>query len=606
MEALLRTGGDIDAEEIRGVIASLQEALAETDAALESLESLPPAKRAKVGAGDGAGDGAGAGAGVGAGGSAAGDAGGGARPAEPVSVDVASATPGFEPLPEPPAALAGALWRDRAPGGAGAPHPRSKYRVSEPDFRALAEAFPSLARHVREFPARGGRAGGWSLDFRDAAATRELTRVLLRADWGLQWWLPDGHLVPPLTNRTNYIHWVEDLLALSAPPWGDGVAGLDVGTGASCIYALLGAKLNGWRMVAVDVTDEAVGGAAANVAANPELVGLVDVRRVTPPPGVSHPSVGFSPAAARTGLDALPRQTADVVGLGAAAAGRGAGRGEGALKWASGGVLLPALRPGERVSFTMCNPPFFAREDEAGQGRSGEYAGTPAEVACPGGEERFVRRMVADSFALRDRVWWFTTMVGKKATMRGLRQLLHALGVPVVRSTTFTQGQTERWGVAWSFAAPRGEAMGPMPRAGFHSSGTGFFSAAEGEGGARPAALPTTRASAEVHAPSAAAVLGAIRGALGEAGFAEGAVDEAGMSVGGSRGPVSLEAAVRESPGARRGPGGTDFVVAIELRSDLKGDLAASTAFTAAARDLADRIRGRLGVAGRGGGDGRR
>ena len=32
------------------------------------------------------------------------------------------------------------------------------------------------------------------------------------------WWVPDGHLVPPVTNRANYIHWLEDLLALSSPP----------------------------------------------------------------------------------------------------------------------------------------------------------------------------------------------------------------------------------------------------------------------------------------------------------------------------------------------------------------------------------------------------
>jgi len=31
------------------------------------------------------------------------------------------------------------------------------------------------------------------------------------------WWVPDGHLVPPVTNRANYIHWLEDLLALSSP-----------------------------------------------------------------------------------------------------------------------------------------------------------------------------------------------------------------------------------------------------------------------------------------------------------------------------------------------------------------------------------------------------
>ena len=48
---------------------------------------------------------------------------------------------------------------------------------------------------------------------------RQLTAALLEADYGVRgWWVPEGHLVPPVTNRANYIHWLEDLLALSSPP----------------------------------------------------------------------------------------------------------------------------------------------------------------------------------------------------------------------------------------------------------------------------------------------------------------------------------------------------------------------------------------------------
>ncbi len=50
---------------------------------------------------------------------------------------------------------------------------------------------------------------------------------------------------------------------------------------------------------------------------------------------------------------------------------------------------------------------------------------------------------------------WFTTMVGKKETLKRVRAMLHALGVPSVRSTQFTQGRTQRWGLAWSFRAPQ-------------------------------------------------------------------------------------------------------------------------------------------------------
>ena len=56
------------------------------------------------------------------------------------------------------------------------------------------------------------------LDFKDERATKELTRALLHSDHGIDWWVPKGHLIPPLTNRLNYIHWLEDLMELSKPP----------------------------------------------------------------------------------------------------------------------------------------------------------------------------------------------------------------------------------------------------------------------------------------------------------------------------------------------------------------------------------------------------
>lgn len=34
----------------------------------------------------------------------------------------------------------------------------------------------------------------------------------------MNWWVEDGQLIPPVPNRANYIHWIEDLLQLSSPP----------------------------------------------------------------------------------------------------------------------------------------------------------------------------------------------------------------------------------------------------------------------------------------------------------------------------------------------------------------------------------------------------
>jgi hypothetical protein len=44
------------------------------------------------------------------------------------------------------------------------------------------------------------------------------------------------------------------------------------------IYCLLGAAMYGWRMVGADVTNVAVEWAARNVASNPQLAPLLEVR----------------------------------------------------------------------------------------------------------------------------------------------------------------------------------------------------------------------------------------------------------------------------------------------------------------------------------------
>ena len=182
-----------------------------------------------------------------------------AAPQEPLPAPAASRSPatgGSHGSAQPDAAAGAAptaLPRAAAPDSNNARiHPRSKYAFEAPHFEALAARYPSLQPYLLRGGGGGARAGSGpcasaspeagaseaadskaaagpgggssaggggrpSIDFSDPAACRELTRVLLLADFGVEWWVPLGQLVPPLTNRANYIHWLEDLLALSAP-----------------------------------------------------------------------------------------------------------------------------------------------------------------------------------------------------------------------------------------------------------------------------------------------------------------------------------------------------------------------------------------------------
>ena len=42
-------------------------------------------------------------------------------------------------------------------------------------------------------------------------------------------------------------------------------------------------------------------------------------------------------------------------------------------------------------------------------------------------------------------------MIGKKTTLKTIKQLLKEYKVPVVVDTEFFQGKTHRWGIAWSY-----------------------------------------------------------------------------------------------------------------------------------------------------------
>lgn len=67
--------------------------------------------------------------------------------------------------------------------------------------------------HVTEDPDTG-RA---TIDWKDPEAMRELTRVMLRHDFGIEWDVPLDRLCPPVANRLNYICWLSDLMKLGPP-----------------------------------------------------------------------------------------------------------------------------------------------------------------------------------------------------------------------------------------------------------------------------------------------------------------------------------------------------------------------------------------------------
>lgn len=325
-------------------------------------------------------------------------------------------------------------------------HPRNKYSENPPDFGLLASIYPTFQPFV--FYSRDGRP---RIDWKDYNATRELTRVLLLHDHGINWWIPDGQLCPTVPNRSNYVHWIEDLLSseIIVDNQADGgvVRGFDIGTGANCIYPLLGSSLLGWRFVGSDVSDVALEWAEKNVKNNPHISGLIEIRKVE-----NNEEDGLQ-------IEDIRDSECNIHNLDDACTGTSVScpaELHSGVKMSYQGppVLVGVVKDEEKFDFCMCNPPFFETMEEAGLNPKTACGGTSKEMVCPGGEQAFITRIIEDSVKLKQSFRWYTSMVGRKSNLKILISKLRAVGVTIVKTTEFVQGQTCRWGLAWSFVPP--------------------------------------------------------------------------------------------------------------------------------------------------------
>lgn len=69
-----------------------------------------------------------------------------------------------------------------------------------------------------------------------------------------------------------------------------------------------------------------------------------------------------------------------------------------------------------------------------------------------GGEVAFVKKMLDESLELRDRIQWYTSMLGKLSSVSVILEILIKHDNNNFAVTEFDQGgKTKRWAVAWSW-----------------------------------------------------------------------------------------------------------------------------------------------------------
>jgi 23S rRNA (adenine1618-N6)-methyltransferase len=111
----------------------------------------------------------------------------------------------------------------------------------------------------------------------------------------------------------------------------------------------------------------------------------------------------------------------------------------------------------------MMNPPFYTSEADMLSSASKKArppmsacTGAPVEMVCEGGEVAHVGRLLGESLILRDRIQWYTSMLGKLTSLEILVEQLREHGIDNYAVTEFVQGnKTRRWALGWSFGPMR-------------------------------------------------------------------------------------------------------------------------------------------------------
>ncbi len=284
-------------------------------------------------------------------------------------------------------------------------HPNNPHK-GKYDLKLLVKNLPQLKGYLRKNP-----RGEDTIDFSDNEAVVLLNKALLKTYYNISSWdIPKGFLCPPIPGRADYIHYIAELLGGKR----EKVRVLDIGTGANCIYPIIGSQSYNWDFVATDIDPKSIENSRRIVELNKNLKNKVTLK--------------------------LQRDRSK--------------------------IFEGIIEETDRFDLTMCNPPFHASLEDAMRAnrrkvnnlsrdnkgvKSGlNFGGQKAELWCPGGERLFLKKMVKESANFSSQVTWFTSLVSNKDNVKPTVKLLDKLGAEH-RILEMSQGQKISRVLAWTF-----------------------------------------------------------------------------------------------------------------------------------------------------------
>lgn len=278
-------------------------------------------------------------------------------------------------------------------------HPNNKFNKGY-DFDILIKSNQNLKEFVVE-----NKFKNLSVDFSNPIAVKELNKALLFTYDRISIWdFPDENLCPPIPGRLDYIHHLADLVSSEK-----NISILDIGTGATCIYPLLGVAEYDWNFVAIDIDLDSLD-TAQDIIDDNDLDASIKLRQ----------------------------------------------------QFDEQHILKDVLEDEDLFSATMCNPPFYKSAEEAkganrrktrnlGNNAVRNFSGNHNELWYLGGEKAFLHNYLYESSLFPKKSKWFTSLVSKKENVESLQKSSNKLGVKEFKVIPMHQGNKVTRIVCWRF-----------------------------------------------------------------------------------------------------------------------------------------------------------
>jgi 23S rRNA (adenine1618-N6)-methyltransferase len=286
-------------------------------------------------------------------------------------------------------------------------HPKNKHQGLY-DFDALIKACPALKKYVKP-----NKFGDTSIDFSDPKGVKTLNRALLALQYNVKSWnIPHEYLVPPIPGRADYIHYVA--AELLPNQIGSKVTILDIGTGASLIYPIIGTQEYGWKFIASDIDEKSIHSCQQILNHNAHLKNI-ELRH--------------------------QKNSRD--------------------------TFFGIVESTEKIQLSICNPPFHASMEDAQRGTLRKvnnlskgvkvkspklnFGGTGAELVTDGGEKKFICNMIRQSKRFSENIEWFSSLVSKEVNVKPIISALRDAGVKNKRIIEMGQGNKVSRIICWKF-----------------------------------------------------------------------------------------------------------------------------------------------------------